>query len=76
VLETPEIAEAFERHNVLPLKADWTNRNPEVAHYLAEFGRGGIPFYLIYKPGGGTLLLGELLTKDAVLTALEQAATH
>ncbi|HSM51438.1 MAG TPA: thioredoxin family protein, partial [Thermoanaerobaculia bacterium] len=47
VLNTAEVAAAFERHGVVPMKADWTNRNPEIGAYLAEHGRHGIPFYVL-----------------------------
>jgi suppressor for copper-sensitivity B len=73
VLETPEVAEAFRDHGVVAMKADWTNPNPEIAAYLAEHGRNGIPFYLLYRPGGEPQLLGELLTREGVVTAVRDA---
>ncbi len=48
------------------MKADWTNRNDEIAKFLAEHGRYGIPFYLLYRPGQEPHVFSELLTKDAV----------
>lgn len=76
VLNTPEVAAAFEEHGVLPMKADWTNRNQEIGDYLAHFGRYAIPFYALYRPGAEPHVFSELLTKDAVLTALNAAAHH
>ena len=41
----------------------------------ASFGRYGIPFDVVYGPGAPDgVTLPELLTEDAVLTALNQAA--
>lgn len=74
VLETPEIAEAFERHEVIAMKADWTNRSDTITQYLADHGRYGIPFYLLYRPGREPHLFSELLTKEAVVSAVEQAS--
>ena len=74
VLETPEIADAFEQHGVIAMKADWTNRSAEIAHYLAEHGRYGIPFYLLYRPDTEPHLFGELLTKKEVLNQLLEAS--
>lgn len=70
VLETPEVAGAFEEHEVLPMKADWTNRNDEIAKFLAEHGRYGIPFYLLYRPGQDPHVFSELLTKETLVSAV------
>ena len=70
VLETAEIAELFERHDVVAMKADWTNRDDDVAAYLAAHGRYSIPFYLLYRPGAEPHLFSELLTKNAIQEAV------
>jgi suppressor for copper-sensitivity B len=75
VLETTTVADAFARHEVYPMKADWTNRDDEIAAFLAEHGRYGIPFYLLYRPGTEPHLFSELLTQEAVLTVLEEAGS-
>jgi thiol:disulfide interchange protein len=74
VLDTPEIAAAFATHHVLPMRADWTNRNDAITHFLADNGRYGIPFYLLYRPGREPLVFSELPSKTAILTALDAAA--
>ncbi len=74
VLETPEVAEAFDRHGVIAMKADWTTRSDTIAQYLADHGRYGIPFYLLYRPGREPHLFSELLTQEAVVSVIEQAA--
>ncbi len=74
VLETPEVAGAFESHEVISMKADWTTRSDTITEYLADHGRYGIPFYLLYRPGQEPHLFSELLTKDAVVSVVEQAA--
>lgn len=70
VINTPEVADAFSRHGVLAMKADWTNRNDAIGDYLARFGRYGIPFYVLYRPGQEPHVFSELLTQKAVLEAL------
>ena len=74
VLNTPEVAGLFDEHAVVPMKADWTNRNDEIAKFLAEHGRYGIPFYLLYRPGQEPHVFSELLTKETVLAAVQAAA--
>ena len=74
VLETPEVAEALERHEVISMKADWTTRSDTITQYLADHGRYGIPFYLLYRPGREPHVFSELLTKEAVISEIEQAS--
>ena len=73
VLETEETAALFREHEVVAMKADWTNRDDEIAAFLADHGKYSIPFYLLYRPGDAPRPFAELLTKgtlrDAVVTA-------
>lgn len=66
VLETPEISKLFADHGVVAMKADWTNRNDQIAALLADYGRYSIPFYLLYRPGAEPHLFSELLTKGQI----------
>jgi suppressor for copper-sensitivity B len=75
VLSRAEIAAKLASDGVVALRADWTRPDPRIAAYLAEFGRYGIPFNAVYGPGApGGLALPELLSAEAVLGALGQAA--
>jgi len=73
-LETEEVADAFERHDVLALRADWTRRDDAIGEYLASFNRYGIPFYVMYMPGRAPHVFSELLSKSAILELLDGAA--
>ncbi len=60
---------------VVPMRADWTRPDPRISDYLAGFGRYGIPFNVVYGPAAPQgIPLPELLTADAVLSALDRAA--
>lgn len=72
-LETPEVAAAFERAKVVAMKADWTNRDESIGRFLADHGRYGIPFYLLYRPGREPHLFGELITRDGIIAVVEEA---
>jgi thiol:disulfide interchange protein len=74
ILNTPEVATAFANRHVLPMRADWTNRNDEITRFLADHGRYGIPFYLLYRPGREPYVFSELPSKSSLLTVLEAAA--
>jgi len=49
-------------------------RDDEIARFLAEHGRYGIPFYLLYRPGQPPHVFGELISKQGVLDVLEASA--
>jgi thiol:disulfide interchange protein DsbD len=75
VLESQPVREAFLSRGVVRMRADWTNRDPEITAALARLGRSGVPVYALYTGGGGTPeLLPELLTQDLVVEALDRAA--
>jgi suppressor for copper-sensitivity B len=61
--------------DVVAMQADWTNPDPAIADFLGRHGRYGIPFNIVYGPGAPAgIVLPELLTTEAVTTALDQAA--
>ncbi|MFL6260052.1 MAG: protein-disulfide reductase DsbD family protein [Thermoanaerobaculia bacterium] len=74
VLDTPEVARAFDEHSVVPMRADWTNRDDRIGAFLAEHGRYGIPFYLLYRPGREPYVFSELPSKDRLVEQVRQAA--
>jgi suppressor for copper-sensitivity B len=74
VLETEAVSAAFKRYDVIPMKADWTNPDDSIAQFLADHGRYGIPFYLLYRPGTSPHLFSELLNKEDLISVLEQAS--
>ncbi len=75
-LATPAVAEAFKSTGAVYLKADWTNRNADIAKALSAEGRSGVPLYLLYDAGGAgdPKILPQLLTSGAVVEALKAAA--
>ncbi|MNR21591.1 thiol:disulfide interchange protein precursor [compost metagenome] len=70
VLNTDEIDQAFEQSGVVKMRADWTNRDPEITRALAHYGRSAVPMYLVLRPGQSPELLPELLTKSLVKASL------
>ena len=76
VLESNIVREAFSRRGVVKLKADWTNADPAITKMLKQFGRPGVPLYVLYPAGKSAepIVLPELLTKNIVLEQLENVA--
>lgn len=54
------------------LKGDWTNGDPEITAVLEEFGRNGVPLYVVYRPNQPPAILPQLLTPEIVLDALRK----
>lgn len=73
VLFTDEMTAAFARHSMVYMVADWTNYDADIARFISDHGRTGIPLYLMYPadPGAQPLLLPQILTNNTVLEALE-----
>ncbi|GIX39374.1 MAG: thiol:disulfide interchange protein DsbD [Silanimonas sp.] len=68
---------ALREHGIAYLKADWTDYDARITAALAEFGRSGVPLYVVYPAGGGEpVLLPQVLTPDTVSQALREAARH
>ena len=76
VLENSEVRDAFQRHGIVKLKADWTNGDPQITKLLQQFGRPGVPLYVLY-PGKSQepIVFPELLTKSILLDKLETVST-
>lgn len=74
-LGSPKLAGAFTAANALYLVGDWTLRDDAIAAELERHGRSGVPLYLVYPAGGGApVVLPQILTEGAVLSALKDAA--
>ena len=75
VLESNAVREAFQRHAIVKLKADWTSGDPVITKLLQRFGRPGVPLYVLY-PGKSEepIVFPELLTKGIILEKLESAS--
>src|SRR6266481_3640540 len=75
VLESQDVRDAFQRHAIVKMKADWTNGDPVITKLLQQFGRPGVPLYVLY-PGKNEepIVFPELLTKSMVLEKLETVA--
>ncbi len=75
VLEAQDVREAFQRHGIVKMKADWTNGDPVITKLLQQFGRPGVPLYVLYPAKNEEpIVFPEVLTKSMVLDKLETVA--
>ncbi len=72
-LNTEAVRQAMADHDVVYLKGDWTRRDPKITEYLAEFGRNGVPLYVLYPHNGDEpRVLPQVLTPGLVVQAMER----
>ncbi|WP_095978011.1 protein-disulfide reductase DsbD family protein [Melittangium boletus] len=76
VLQDEDVRAAFAQHQVAFLVADWTRRDARISAKLAEFGRAGVPMYLLVSPSAPDKpeVLNELLTEDTLIDAVRRAS--
>jgi suppressor for copper-sensitivity B len=74
VIDSDPVQRRLDQPRVVRMRGDWTKPSDRIAAYLASFGRYGIPFNAVYGPGAPEgIALSELLSKSAVVEAIEQA---
>lgn len=75
-LSTDTVQNALSDHGYAYLVGDWTRRDTAITAYLAEFGRNGVPLYVLYPPGPAPepIVLPQMLTPGSVAAALRDAA--
>jgi thiol:disulfide interchange protein DsbD len=70
------VQEIFHDKKVTLMKGDWTNRDPAITKALAEFGRAGVPLYVVYNARHDStepLVLPQILTAGVVENAFADA---
>ena len=72
-LRADNVKTRFAADKIVLMRADWTNRDERITQALAQFGRNGVPLYVLYDRNGQATVLPELLTEGIVLAALDKA---
>lgn len=72
-LSRGDVTDAFLERGVTLVKGDWTKKDPVITAALAQYGRAGVPLYVLY-PGEGKepMVLPEVLLPGTVLDALKE----
>lgn len=76
-LSTDSIKQAMVESGITYLKGDWTNRDPQITALLKEYGRNGIPLYIVFANDNTERgkILPQILTTKTVLQAINEATT-
>ena len=63
----------FEEKNITYIKADWTNRNSEIAGQIEKYNRSGIPLYIYWnKKLDEPMVLNEILTENYLMEVVDE----
>ena len=66
VLNTSKIEKLFEEYDVHLLKGDFTAGDREIARWLSEYNRAGVPLYILFRPGEEAVVFPEFLTQAMI----------
>ena len=68
-----DVFNTFKEKNVTYLKADWTNRNAEIAGQIEKYNRSGIPLYIYWdKTLDEPIVLNEILTENYLMEVVDE----
>lgn len=70
-INNPSVSKRFAELDIAMMKADWTQHDPVITSALAELGRSGVPFYILYVPEAEPIIFPEILLPDIVLEKLD-----
>jgi thiol:disulfide interchange protein DsbD len=73
VFRSSEVKSALKDKNFVLMKADWTTYDPAITRALADFGRSGVPLYVIYPAdrSRAPMVLPEIIDAPIVLRSLK-----
>ena len=72
-MQTKIIKEAFDKNEIILVRADWTKPSKEIDNYLKKYNKFGIPFNAFFssKYRNG-LILSEILSKKQILSSIDK----
>ncbi len=74
-LNTEKVSKFAILNDIVMLQGDWTNADPDISALLDQFGRSGVPLYLMYpaQENAKPEVLPQVLTENLVLEAMGRA---
>jgi thiol:disulfide interchange protein DsbD len=72
VINDDEIRALMEDKGVIHIKGDLTAYDETLTRWLADFGRAGVPLYVLYRPGETPHLFPELISIESLRKELEK----
>ncbi|MBZ0166073.1 MAG: thioredoxin family protein [Candidatus Omnitrophica bacterium] len=74
VFQDKKVIQRFEELDIIAIKADWTNHDPEITRAVNGYGKNSIPLYVLYPRDKVKeyVLLPEIITPGIVLNTLDK----
>ncbi len=72
VFNDKSIRSLMEEKGVIHIKGDLTAYDETLTRWLADFGRAGVPLYVLYRPGEEPYLFPELISVEGLKRELEK----
>lgn len=69
-LDTEASKATMQQYQLSYLKGDWTKQDPAISAYLTQYGRDGVPLYVLYFPGQEGQVLPQILTPNTLADVL------
>jgi len=75
IIDTTDVRNTMRELGVIPFKADYTSKDPEIKADLEKYGRAGVPMYIVVsgKNPSKPAILPEILSKALVVEELRRA---
>jgi thiol:disulfide interchange protein len=70
VLSRDNVVRTMAERGIVKMKADWTKGDPQISEWLRQYGRNGVPLYLMFDAEGEVAVLPQVLTPQVVLDSL------
>ncbi len=66
VLNTNKMMNLFNEYDVQLLKGNFTAGDREIAKWLNDYERAGVPLYILFRPGEDAVVFPEILTRNMI----------
>ncbi|APG61778.1 hypothetical protein LPB140_01850 [Sphingorhabdus lutea] len=64
IIAQKETADIFEKSGIIVMVGDFTRNDPNIARFIEQQGRTGVPLYLFYDRNGHKQILPQILSMD------------
>ncbi len=73
VFDNKTVIDAFQKHDVQAIQADWTSQNSDITKFLSMYGSNAVPFNILYKPGSDIpVIMPTILSAENLIEELEK----
>ena len=71
VYDCPSVNDKLKEKNIVAMRGDWTNKNPEITNLIRKFARSGVPLDIFFPANGKPHVFPSVLSKSDLLETLD-----